>query len=350
MSMATGFRGASRHARSLARALTTPLLPDDVLGTLNPLWSRRAPRARVVRVVRETADTTTLFLRPGVPYAKHLPGQYAGIGLQVDGVWHWRTYSITSRPGDPLLQVTVTAVPGGLVSGRLAHETPVGAVVGIAAPEGEFTAPTGKPLFVTAGSGITPIMGMLRSRGMGGHDLANAVIVHIERTPEEVVFGHELRALPGVRVIEWHTAERGRPTPEQLDELVPDRPAREVLACGPGGLLDALTEAWPGVRVERFQPKRANHTAGTGGKVTLSASGIVAVVEPETPILPAGEAAGALMPSGCRMGICHTCVGKLVAGAVRDMQTGELHDAADQPGRPVRTCVSAPTGDCTLDL
>ncbi|WP_181782947.1 2Fe-2S iron-sulfur cluster-binding protein [Pseudonocardia pini] len=71
---------------------------------------------------------------------------------------------------------------------------------------------------------------------------------------------------------------------------------------------------------------------------------------PDTAILAASEAAGALMPSGCRMGICHTCVGKLTAGAVRDLQTGERHDAADQPGRPVRTCVSAPTGDVTLAL
>jgi ferredoxin-NADP reductase len=345
MSVATGF---GRHARSLARALTTPLFPDDVLGTLNPLWSRHAPRAKVVRVVSETADTTSLFLRPGTPFAAHLPGQYVGIGLRVDGVWHWRTYSLTSRPGDDLLQVAVTAVPGGLVSGRLAHHTPVGSVVGIAPAEGDFTAPTGKPLYVTAGSGITPVMGMLRSADPA--DLADAVLVHVDRTPADVVFGTELRALPGLRLVEWHTAERGRPTPAQLDEIVPDRPAREVLACGPAGLLDTLTDAWPGVRVERFAPKRVAHTAGTGGRITLSTSGIVADAAPDTPLLAAGEEAGALMPSGCRMGICHTCVGKLTAGAVLDMQTGERHDAADQPGRPVRTCVSAPTGDVTLDL
>ncbi|GAA4553845.1 ferredoxin reductase [Pseudonocardia xishanensis] len=351
MSVTTGFGTVGRHVRSLARAFTTPLLPDDVLGTLNPLWSRRAPRAKVVAVRRETADTTTLFLRPGAPYAAHLPGQYAGIGLQIDGIWHWRTYSLTSRPGDPVLQVTVTAVPGGEVSGRLAHHTPVGAVVGIAPAEGEFTSPGGKPLFVTAGSGITPVMGMLRSADPA--DLRHAVLVHVDRTPAEVVFGPELRELAartGLRLIEHHTALHGRPTPELLDELVPDRPAREVLACGPAGLLDALTDAWPDVRVERFAPKRAAHMDGTGGTITLSASGVVAEAGPDVPVLVAAEAAGALMPSGCRMGICHTCVGKLTAGAVRDLQTGECHDAADQPGRPVRTCVSAPTGDVTLDL
>ena len=353
MSVATGFGTVGRHVRSLARAFTTPLLPDDILGTLNPLWSRRAPRAKVVRVRRETADTTTLFLRPGAPYAAHTPGQYAGIGVRIDGVWHWRTYSLTSRPGDALLQVTVTAVPGGEVSGRLAHHTPVGAVVGIAPPEGEFILPVppSKLLFVTAGSGITPVMGMLRS--VDPADLNGAVLVHVDRTPADVVFGAELRDIArrtGLTLIEHHTALHGRPTPELLDELVPDRPAREILACGPAGLLDALTDAWPDVRVERFAPKRPAHVDGTGGRVTLSASGIVAEAGADTPVLVAAEAAGALMPSGCRMGICHTCVGKLTAGAVRDLQTGERHDAADQPGRPVRTCVSAPTGDVTLEL
>jgi stearoyl-CoA 9-desaturase NADPH oxidoreductase len=329
--------------------LSTPLLPDDFVGTLNPLWSRHAPRARVVRVVRETADTTTLVLKPGRSVAAHVPGQYVGLGLRIDGVWQWRTYSLTSRPGAGLLQVGVTAVPGGTMSGRLAHHTPVGAVVGLAPAAGEFTLPEPAPeklLFVTAGSGITPVMGMLRS--LPG--LRGIVLVHSDRTPEDVVFSAELRALPGLRYVEHHSAAQGRLTPAVLDELVPDREAREVYACGPAGLLDALTEAWPGVRTERFAPKRVASTAGTGGRITLAACGVVADAAPDTPVLTAGEAAGALMPSGCRMGICHTCVGKLQAGAVRDLQTGELIDAADQPGRPVRTCVTAPTGDITLDL
>ena len=352
MSAATGFRHrVDGLARALSTTLGTTLLPDDVLGAFNPMWSRRAPRARVVRTVRETADTTTLYLRPGLPFPAHRAGQYVGIGLRIDGVWQWRTYSVTSRPDAPLLAVTVTAVPGGLMSGRLAHHTPAGAVVGLGPAAGEFVLPRAVPeklLFVTAGSGITPVMGMLRT--LGAAELAGAVLVHSDRTPDDVVFGPELRALPGLRYVEHHSARRGRLTPELLDELVPDRPARATWACGPAGLLDALAESWPEVRIERFAPKRVSSTAGTGGRITLATSGIVAVAAPGTPVMAAGEAAGALMPSGCRMGICHTCVGKLQSGAVRDLQTGELVDAADQPGRPVRTCVSAPAGDITVDL
>ncbi|WP_433503869.1 ferredoxin reductase [Pseudonocardia halophobica] len=362
MSSASRFRDSrvARRVRAAAGLLITPLVPDDVLGTLNPMWSRSAPRARVVRVVRETPDTTTLVLRPGTPFARHVPGQYLGIGLQVDGVWHWRTYSVTSRPGDPLLSVAVTAVPGGILSGRLAHGTPVGSVVGLGPAAGEFTLPEPTPeklLFVTAGSGITPVMGMLRSLDPAA--LSGAVLVHCDRTPGDVVFGSELRALAartGLRLVERHTAGEGRLTPDTLADEVPDWAVRETWACGPAGLLDTLAEHWERagdpelLHVERFAPKRVGSADGTGGRITFATSRLVADAEPDTPVLLAGEAAGALLPNGCRMGICHTCVGKLQAGAVRDLQSGELIDSADQPGRPVRTCVSAPTGDITLDL
>jgi ferredoxin len=66
-----------------------------------------------------------------------------------------------------------------------------------------------------------------------------------------------------------------------------------------------------------------------------------------TPLLVAGEEAGALLPSGCRMGICNTCVGRLRSGRVRDLRTGHLHDSE---GELVRTCVSAAAGPVEIDL
>jgi len=113
-----GSRAAAR-ARDVANLLTTPLLPDDMLGTLNPVWSTTEPAGRVVAVRRETADTSTLLIQTGPRRQRHRPGQYVGVGTRLDGVWHWRTYSATSRPDDRLLAVTVTAIPGGTVSGAL---------------------------------------------------------------------------------------------------------------------------------------------------------------------------------------------------------------------------------------
>jgi ferredoxin-NADP reductase len=349
-----------RRAWDAAGWFTHPLLPDDLLGTLNPVWSACEPHARVVGLRRETPDTTTLLLRtrPGRP--AHRAGQFVGIGTRLDGVWQWRTYSVTSCPGDPLLAVTVTEVPGGTVSGALAHRTPVGSLLRIGPPAGEFVLPEPVPeklLFLTAGSGITPVMGILRDlAGTRSEALDGAVLVHCDRTPAELVFGPELRDLAastGLRLVERHTAVEGRLTPDNLVDTVPDWAARQAWACGPAGLLDALTELWAGagdpeaLHVELFQPPAIVTEGAIGGRVSFTTSGIEADAGPGIPLMVAGEAAGALLPNGCRMGICHTCVGRLRTGAVRDLRTGDLHDT---PGESVRTCVSGAAGDVEIEL
>jgi ferredoxin-NADP reductase len=349
-----------RRARGAAAWFTQPLLPDDLLGTLNPLWSAGEPHARVVGLRREAADTTTLLLRTGRARTPHRAGQFVGIGTRLDGVWQWRTYSVTSCPGDPLLAVTVTEVPGGTVSGALVHRTPVGALLRIGPPAGEFVLPEPVPeklLFVTAGSGITPVMGMLRDLAATQPEaLGGAVVVHCDRTPDELVFGPELRALAGatgLRLVERHTVAEGRLTPDGLADAVPDWAARQTWACGPGGLLDALTEHWSrygdpdALHVERFVPPTPAADTGTGGRVRFTTSGITAEAGPGVPLMVAGEAAGALLPNGCRMGICHTCVGKLRSGGVCDLRTGDVHDT---PGQSVRTCVSGAAGDVEIEL
>jgi ferredoxin-NADP reductase len=354
-----GSRAVAR-TRDVANLLTTPLVPDDLLGTLNPVWSTSEPAGRVVAVRRETADTSTLFLRTGPRRPRHRPGQFVGVGTQLDGVWHWRTYSVTSRPDDRLLAVTVTAVAGGTVSGALAHATPVGTVLRLGPPAGEFVLPDPVPeklLFVTAGSGVTPVMGILRHLAAARPDaLTGAVAVHCDRTADDVVFGSELRALAaatGLRLVVRHTAEEGRLTPDTLADLVPDWAGRRAWACGPAGLLDDLGSWWArhgdpdALYVERFVAPRPTAEAGTGGRVRFTESAVETDAAPGQPLMLAGEAAGALLPNGCRMGICHTCVGRLRSGAVTNLHTGERHDT---PGEPVRTCVSGAAGDVEIEL
>jgi len=349
-----------RRARDAAGWLTTPLLPDDLLGTVNPVWSRSEPHARVVALRRETADTTTLVLRTGRVHPRHRPGQFIGIGLQVDGIWQWRTYSVTSRPEDTLVAVTVTEVPGGLVSGRLAHATPVGTVLRIGPPAGDFVLAEQTPeklLMVAAGSGITPIMGIVRDLAARRPDaLDGAVLVHSDRTSADLVFGAELRriaAATGMRLVPWLSGSTGRLTADSLTDVVPDWAAREAYACGPAGLLDALTALWERsadpatLHIERFVPPPVAAEGVPGGQVRFTTSGITAEAAPGQGLMAAGEAAGVLLPSGCRMGICHTCVGTLRSGAVRDLRTGDLRDT---PGQFVQTCVSGAVGDIEIDL
>ncbi|MDN5858025.1 MAG: ferredoxin reductase [Pseudonocardia sp.] len=349
-----------RGARDAAGWLTTSMLPDDLLGTANPLWSRSEPHARVVRLRRETADTTTLYLRSGRHRPRHRPGQFVGIGVRIEGVWQWRTYSVTSRPDDPLLAVTVTAVPGGTVSGRLAHRTSVGTVVRLGPPSGEFVVEEPVPeklLMVGAGSGITPIMGIVRDLATRcPESLDGAVLVHADRTVADLVFGAELRgiaAITGLRLMPWLSGTSGRLTAELLADTVPDWAARQAYACGPAGLLDTLAAMWErsgdpaSLHIERFTPLPVATDGVPGGKVRFTASAITADAGPGVGLMAAGEAAGALLPSGCRMGICHTCVGSLRSGAVRDLRTGDLQDT---PGQSVQTCVNGAVGDVEIDL
>lgn len=314
--------------------LTTPLLPEDFLGLVNPLWSTTELRGRITAVRRETADAATLTIKPGAGWPGHRPGQWLRIGIDIDGVRHFRSFSISSAPGS--VQITVKAA--GLVSSHLVHRTRPGTVVVLGAPEGEFLLEPGrKPLFVTAGSGITPVMSMLRA------GVEDAVLVHSAPSRPAVIFGRELRQMDGLKLHERYTRRDGRLDPDELEKLVPDLHERRLYACGPEEMLQAIERRYPSVKTERF---RLTPTAvGEGGQITFARSGVVA--ETRGPILDAGESAGALLKSGCRMGICFSCVGRLTSGKIRDLRTGEVHG---DPGDLVQICVSAPAGPCELDL
>jgi ferredoxin-NADP reductase len=334
--------------------ITTPLVPADYLDVVAPLRNPGVLRAKIEAVRPETRDSVTLVLRPGRGWRPHEPGQYVRLGVDVDGVRLWRAYSVTSVPGG--LSVTVNAVPDGAVSNHLVRNARRGMLVHLDLPAGDFTLPSPRPekvLFVTAGSGITPVMGILRSHLS---ELSDVVVVHSAPVREAVVFGPELRALAAdgrIRLIERHTRAGGRLTPAQLAELVPDLADRHTWACGPNELLDALHEHWSEagladrLHVERFRPTVI--ATGSGGPVTFARSGTVVEADGGVPLLEAGEAAGVLMPSGCRMGICFSCVLPLTEGAVRDLRDGQLTTAVEGDNVLVQTCVSAAAGPCRLD-
>ena len=344
---------------ALAGAAVTPLVPADYLDLLAPLRSRTDLRARIVAVRAETPGAATVVLRPGPGWRAHVPGQYLRIGVDVDGVRHWRAYSLTSRPdeADRTVSITVTAIPDGIVSGHLVHHARPGEMVHLEPATGDFTLPATPPervLFVTAGSGLTPVLGMLRSHL---DVLADVVVVHSSRTAQDVIAGDELRGMAAagrIRLIERHTASHGRLDAEQLHDLVPDLSQRETWACGPGGLLDALEEHFTAnglldqLHIERFRP--AVIEPGEGGTVTFLRTGREIETDGATSLLDAGEDAGELMPSGCRMGICFGCVVPLKSGAVRDLRTGDITVAATGDDVRIQTCINTAAAACELDL
>jgi stearoyl-CoA 9-desaturase NADPH oxidoreductase len=383
-----------RRALELLRSFTSPLAPDDYLELVNPLWSTRELRGRVVSVRRESADAVTIAIKPGWAWPGHLPGQYLRLGIEVDGKHHWRAYSLTSEPGraDGCIAITPKLVPGGTVSPYLCERLTPGTIVRLGGVEGTFTLPDPLPrrlLFVSAGSGITPIVSMLRAlaaRGAlsarsapsmrwasgdatGGEETGGeegrieAVHIHSSRTSGQIAFASELHQLragnAGYRLHTWISGERGRLQPDRLAELCGDWDERETFLCGPPELLRTLSEHWQArgdpdkLHVEHFQPDgpmgmtSPSAQRGTGGTIRFCSSGVDAISDGEQPILVAGESAGASLPYGCRMGICHSCVGRLRSGQVRDLRTGAVHG---QAGELMRTCINAPEGAVEIDL
>ncbi len=360
--------GADRHPgwhalRKMAARITTPLLPDDYLRLANPLWSARELRGRILEVRRETEDSATLVIKPGWGFGfDYQPGQYIGIGVPVDGRWRWRSYSLTSSPvaqaGSPrTVTITVKAMPEGFLSTHLVAGVAPGTVVRLAAPQGNFVLPDPAPrsiLFLTAGSGITPVMSMLRTL-VRRNQIADVVHLHSAPTEADVLFGAELAALaadqPGYRLQLRETRTRGRLDVGRLDEEVPDWRERQTWACGPEGMLNQADRVWAAAGVgdrlhlERFAVSKAA-PAGTGGTVTFARSGRAVAADGATSLMEAGEGAGVQMPFGCRMGICQSCVVTLADGHVRDLRTGAEHD----PGTRIQTCVSAASGDCVLEI
>ncbi len=353
-----GRRRLRDEVARVAQAFATPLVPGDFLDLVSPLRTGADLRGRIVAVSPETRDAATITIRPGRSWRGHVPGQYIRIGIDIDGVRHWRAYSLTSVPAElGTLTITTKAIPDGLVSNHLVRRAGPGTVIHLDQATGSFVlppVPPAKVLFLTAGSGITPVMGMLRSRLPELHDVVH---VHCAPTRTDVIFADELRTYASsgrLRLVERHDDEHGILDLADLQALVPDWRERQAWVCGPTGLLDAAESHWGAagvedlLHVERFRPTLVE--PGDGGTITFLGSALDVEADGATPILDAGEAAGVLMPSGCRMGICFGCVVTLRDGAVRDLRTGETTVAEEGDPVTIQTCINAVAGACHLDL
>jgi ferredoxin-NADP reductase len=353
--------------RRVAEAAVTPLELHDVFDVFHPLrGGRPGLQGRIVSVTAETSESATILVKPGRDWAGHVPGQYVRVGVDVDGVRLWRTYSLTHGPRrDRCLSFTVKAIPGGVVSNHLVHRARPGEMLQLEQAEGEFVLPVPVPpklLLVTAGSGITPVIGMLRNlfsrRAPAENDI---VLVSVNQTEASAIFRDELRehgARGHLRLVERFDDRDGLLDVEQLDTLLPDLPDRLTYACGPAGLLDALekhhADRGLSLTTERFRPVLVEPAGDgqSGGTVTFT-DGRELEADGATPILDVAEAAGVLMPSGCRMGICMGCVIPLKSGAVRDLRNGAVTTAVPgetgPDGVPIQTCISAAAGACHID-
>ena len=201
-------------------------------------------------------------------------------------------------------------------------------------------------------------MSMLRHIDASG-EVRDVHHIHSARRDDGVIFGDTLEEIDrrhdGFKLHRQVTGSDGRIGPKDLDDLCPDWRERSVFLSGPGEMIDAFHDHFESdpdadpelLHLERFQPKGGGGEEGKGGTVTFLKSDCETQCDGSQPILEAGEEAGLELEHGCRMGICHTCVGKLKSGEVRDMRTGEL---SGKNGEMVRICVNTAEGDVEIEL
>jgi len=352
--------------RPLVKALQHPWLAgivrssavEDSLQALHPLLSLSAVRARVVKLIDETADTRTLLLRPNNLWRGAQAGQFVSVTVEINGRRHERMYSLTSRPGSRLLAITVKRQ--GLVSAHLHDAVRVGSVLALSQAMGEFTLPATLPpklLLLSAGSGITPVLAMLRelqARRFAG----DVVFLHISRNPADLIFADELRAaavaFPALRLMLHFSQQQGRFDVGTLGQQVPDLAERATWMCGPVALMDAVQAHWHANRHseplhhERFAaaPLAAKPLSEPVRIQLLRSASDFASLGADNLLLQA-EAAGHSPKHGCRIGICRSCQCVKRSGTVQNLQTGEL---SSTPNELIRLCVSAARSDLALEL
>ncbi|MCW2798071.1 iron-sulfur cluster-binding domain-containing protein [Nocardioides sp.] len=370
----TGSAIGSRILRSRAlAALTSPHGVDRYLEQVNPMWAAHEVRARVVEVRRETtgspesgtAPVATITLQPTSTWRGHRAGQYVQVGVDLPGSRRrtTRCFSISSAESGPgeRFTLTVRAHDEGQVSKFLVHEAEPGQMLHLSQADGDFTLP-GSPatpspyplVFITGGSGITPAMSMVRTLLRDGYDAKahrKVLFLHFARSPEDQIFADELAEIAAAdNDIDVHLRYGEQIFSEfELRRLVPDYRNTDTWACGPGAMVELIQAAYAGsdrLRLEFFEPPRISGGEAAEGDVVFGRAGRSAANTGES-LLDQAEALGLKPEFGCRMGICFTCTSKKTEGTVRNVITGA---ESSLPDEDIQICVSAPVGDCVVDL
>lgn len=330
-------------------------------------------RLRCTGVRKETLNVRTYIFEDesGAPIP-FLPGQAVTLQLDVGGETLRRTFSIASsaaRTGS--IEITVKAHPAGLATAWLHRRLRSGMRVESTMPHGRFVLPDEPPqrlALVSAGSGATPLMAILRTLADNGAQV-DVAWVHAARTPGDILFGGEVaalqRAMPGlaasVTVAQpgpgWF-GFRGRVGRRLLSVMVPDLAARDVFCCGPAGFMDEVRRvhaAEGGVparfRVEHFAAAPAPSTPAEnlpaeGFQVALGTR-IFRALPGET-ILEAAGRENLVIPCGCGSGMCGTCRLRLCDGRVDMTHLGGLLPEEEKAGW-ILACSSRPRSDLVLE-
>ncbi len=364
-------------AGRLARPAFWSALPDR--------WTSDVEEALVCCQVRdETHDVKSFFFRSpqGRAFAFE-PGQFVTLELEIGGAAVNRCYTISSAPTRPhTISITVKRVPGGAVSNWLHDNLRAGMTVRVLGPAGEFTCarhPAQRYLFLSAGSGITPLMSMSRAHHELGED-RDIVFVHSARTPDDIIFARELDLIAanqahfrtsfvceGIGTRTNWPGITGRLSLPLIRLIAPDFMEREIFTCGPAPYMravrDLLDEA--GFDRRRYHEESFSFDAATESSeqaaltesrepaaarfaVTFAKSRREIECGVDQPVLDAARQAGLRLPASCTQGMCGTCKAKLVSGQVEMKHNGGIRQREIDQGM-VLLCCSRPLGDLVID-
>ena len=356
----------SRFLKSpLVAALTTPHGVDRFTELFDPTLSTQDLRAVITGVRQQTADSVTLTLRPNANWKGFRAGQFLRLSVDINGVRRMRCYSPANsvHAADGQIELTIKAHAQGFVSKYLRDEARTGMVVKLSQADGSFALPEQRPervLLISGGSGITPVMAMLRTLCDEGHT-GRITFLHYANTAQDQIYAAELTAIAtkhtNVEVLRCYNGEggelRGLFSQEQLQQAVPDYTQAQTFLCGPPGMMKAVQKVW----ADAGLGEKLNLEHFTAAPIVLAdgkAEGEVRFVRSErlatnngASLLDQAERAGLRPESGCRMGICHACTCRKVSGQVRDTRTGKLSEGGEED---IQICVSVPVGTVTLDI
>jgi ferredoxin-NADP reductase/predicted pyridoxine 5'-phosphate oxidase superfamily flavin-nucleotide-binding protein len=321
-------------------------------GTKTPLRE-----VRVAEVRRETPSAVTLVLEDAGDSAgvfDFRPGQFFTLVADIDGRPVRRAYSASSAPGSARLEVTVKHLAGGRFSAHVHQELKKGDRLALRGPSGSFHAePADELVLIAAGSGVTPMMSMIRARTGG-----RIALLYSSRSEEETIFAEELARLahPDRLTVTHVLTERdGRLNADGLRRWITGlspSPDAHYFVCGPEPLMDAVQEVLAGLGVPAALVHQERFASGADAaavttvpqELTVEENGQVvgtAVVEPGQTLLEAGLAAGLPMPYSCTVGNCGDCTVQLRGGEVTPRP---------QADGTVLACVSCPLSKVTVEL
>jgi ferredoxin-NADP reductase len=346
-----------------------------------PQWNPDQDETLVCCAVRqETHDVKTFVFQSEPPRRFHYrPGQFMTFSLQIGGQEIHRCYSLSSTPTRPdRVSITVKRIGDGPVSSWLHENLRPGVSLKALGPMGDFfcEAKAGaKYLFLSAGSGITPLMSMTRSH----HDLASGAdiaFVHSARSPADLIFRDELelmaKSAPGLTVTaiceadsaaEVWAGHKGRIDLAMLDAIAPDFREREVYICGPSAYMAAVkamletagydmaryhSESFDFEELSAGTAEPESRTSRQGFSVEFKLTRRTITIAPDKFILAAAKAEGMRLPSSCTKGMCGTCKCKLVSGTVEMTPAGGIRQREIDQGL-ILICCAKPTSNLVIE-